>query len=100
MFKRLSFSNEWHFYTWKLKIFKHRILYCFYLLKFKIIWTWISQIIRSQNDISFFSETTCTSQMISKFFKPPVFIGYSEVMKKKKYLPKIERKKKEITVYE
>ena len=42
------------------------------LLKFEIIWKKTGQLIRLENDIDF-SEIPCTSKIISKFFKHPVY---------------------------
>ena len=41
-----------------------------HMLKFEIFWMRISQVIRLWKDINF-SETPCTSQMISNFSNPP-----------------------------
>ena len=43
------------------------------LLKFEIIWIRIGEVIWLHSDFNF-SETLCTSPMISKFLKYPVYI--------------------------
>ena len=67
--------------SFKEKVFEHQTwnfeLFLDTLLNSEIMWMKIGQVIRLQNDINF-SETHCTSQMISNIF---FNILYGEIFK-------------------